>query len=165
MSSKSSDDNGDEVSTSGSSKSSNNQSNKRRRLTPETVLLILLIASVIFGFLAGWLIGKNKDFTDDEIFYITFPGTIFMNMLKMMIVPLIVSSLISSLAALDSAMSGRLGIRAVIYYFTTTVIAVILGMALVLSIQPGVRSDTEPTTPADDNDDFNSAYAFMDIIL
>lgn len=133
-------------------------------MNAENVLLVLLITSVIFGFLAGWLIGKNKDFTDDEIFYITFPGTIFMNMLKMMIVPLIVSSLISSLASLDSAMSGKLGLRAVIYYFVTTIIAVILGITLVLTIKPGDRAGMEPSEDVG-NDDFNSAYAFLDIIL
>ncbi|XP_072172686.1 excitatory amino acid transporter 4-like [Diadema setosum] len=133
-------------------------------VNPENVLLFLLIFSVIMGFVLGYLLGANFEFTQDEINYLTFPGTLFMNMLKMMIVPLIVSSLINSLASLDSAMSGKLGLRAVCYYLATTLIAVILGIVLVTTIQPGNRGSA-----ADDEDgteeEVNTAYAFMDLIL
>lgn len=57
----------------------------------------------------------------------------------MLILPLIVSSIISSLAQLDAQSSGRMGIRALIYYFGTTIMAAILGIILVLTIRPGTR--------------------------
>ena len=57
----------------------------------------------------------------------------------MLILPLIVSSIISSLAQLDAQSSGKMGVRALIYYFGTTLIAAIIGIILVLTIRPGSR--------------------------
>ena len=59
--------------------------------------------------------------------YLAFPGDLLMRMLKMMILPLIISSLIAGLANLDMGSSGRMGGRAVLYYMSTTLLAVILG--------------------------------------
>ena len=77
--------------------------------------------------------------TPDDITYIDFPGKIFISVLKMLILPLIVSSIISSLAQLDAQSSGKMGIRALVYYFGTTMLAAILGIILVLTIRPGIR--------------------------
>ncbi|XP_063971550.1 excitatory amino acid transporter 2-like, partial [Lytechinus pictus] len=147
---------------------SDEESNSGKRRCPswlnaENILLFLLIFSVIMGFVLGYVLGLFFDFTQDQINYLTFPGTLFMNMLKMMIVPLIVSSLINSLASLDSAMSGKLGLRAVCYYMLTTFIAVILGIVLVVSIQPGNRGGAEKD-PDGEEEEVNTAYAFMDLI-
>lgn len=62
-------------------------------------------------------------------------------MLKCLILPLIVSSMISAVGSLDLSVSGRIGTRAIVYYMTTTVSAVILGIILVLTIHPGEGSD------------------------
>jgi len=62
--------------------------------------------------------------------YLGFPGQLLMRMLKMMILPLIISSLIAGLANLDVSSSGKMGGRAVLYYMTTTLLSVILGKAL-----------------------------------
>lgn len=62
-------------------------------------------------------------------------------MLKCLILPLIVSSMISAIGSLDLSVSGRIGTRAIVYYMTTTVSAVILGIILVLTIHPGEGSD------------------------
>ncbi len=66
----------------------------------------------------------------------------------MLILPLIVSSIISSLAQLDAQSSGKMGIRALVYYFATTMIAAIIGIVLVLSIRPGLRA-VKPETKAE----------------
>ena len=82
---------------------------------------------------------RAQGFHEDprKVMYVSFVGDIFLNMLKIVILPLIVSSLVAGLAALESATSGRIGLRAVIYYFTTTIMAVILGIILVTIIRPG----------------------------
>lgn len=77
--------------------------------------------------------------TTEDISYINFPGKIFVDILKMLILPLIVSSIISSLAKLDAQSAGKMGARALVYYLSTTLIAAIIGIVLVLSIRPGSR--------------------------
>lgn len=86
----------------------------------------------------GWEFYQRR-----KIFYLRFPGDLLLNMLKMLILPLIVSSLISSLAALEGRASGKMGLRAVVYYLTTTLSAVIIGIILVLTIRPGEKGDSE----------------------
>ena len=83
-------------------------------------------------------------------------------MLKMLIIPLIVSSLVSGLASLNSKASGRLGGLAVAYYMTTTFVAVVIGIILVLSIRPGSR-----TSVGDDRGETRTvgvADSFLDLI-
>ena len=60
-----------------------------------------------------------------------------MNMLKMIILPLIVASLITAVSKLDPNVAGKVGRRTLIYYIATMVVAAILGLTLVLSIRPG----------------------------
>lgn len=90
---------------------------------------------------------------------LSFPGDILMRMLKMLILPLITSSLITGrfcgekratrlqrslslgLAVLDPKSSGKLGFYALTYYFTTTILAAVLGIILVQVIRPGERGN------------------------
>jgi solute carrier family 1 (high affinity glutamate transporter) protein 2 len=65
----------------------------------------------------------------------------------MLILPLIVSSIISSLAQLDAQSSGKMGVRALIYYLATTLIAAIIGIILVLTIRPGSRGNQVEIKP------------------
>ena len=110
------------------------------RSLKKNVLLICLVFSLFLGIAIGaGLRSLETPLTKAEIGYLRFPGDLLMNMLKMLILPLIVSSLISGLTALDTRASGKMGAFAVIYYLTTTLAAVILGIILVVSIQPGQR--------------------------
>ena len=59
--------------------------------------------------------------------YINYLGDLFLRMLKSLILPLIISSLISAIGSLDLSLSGRIGARAIAYYMITTIFAVILG--------------------------------------
>ena len=83
----------------------------------DNLLILFMVLAVIIGVCLG--IGLRQIWSKDEkrkLHYLRFPGDLLMNMLKMMIIPLIVSSLISSLAFLDAKASGRMGLRAIIYY-------------------------------------------------
>lgn len=68
-----------------------------------------------------------------------FLGTLFLNALKMLIVPLIFTSIIAGISGSGAADGlGRLGGKTLLYYLTTTLLAVLVGLALVNLIQPGI---------------------------
>uniref|UniRef100_A0A8D0JYG9 Amino acid transporter n=1 Tax=Sus scrofa TaxID=9823 RepID=A0A8D0JYG9_PIG len=101
-------------------------------------LNVPLLSLFSLGIVIGVLVREYSKLSNLEKFYFSFPGEILMRMLKLVILPLIISSMITGVAALDSNVSGKIGLRAVVYYFCTTIIAVILGIILVVSIKPGV---------------------------
>jgi Na+/H+-dicarboxylate symporter len=102
--------------------------------------------------------------TAEDITYIDFPGKIFINILKMLILPLIVSSIISSLAQLDAHSSGKMGVRALIYYLTTTLIAAIIGIILVLAIRPGSRGNQVTINPASKSAEGRTVDTILDLL-
>lgn len=72
---------------------------------------------------------------------------------------------VSGLAGLDARSSGRMGSRAMVYYMSTTIIAAILGVILVLGIHPGnpkLRGGAANTAPK--NQEVSSLDAFLDLI-
>lgn len=77
---------------------------------------------------------------------------------------LLCPSLETGLAGLDAKSSGRLGTRAMVYYMTTTVIAAILGVVLVLVIHPGNPKLKANLGQGKKNDDVSSMDAFLDLI-
>ena len=99
------------------------------------ILIALLIAVVI-----GWIITPES-----SIFGITFVsifdfiGKLFLNALKMIIVPLIVSSIIMGVTSLGSSDAfGRLGGKTLLYYVVTSTFAILIGITVVNVVQPGV---------------------------
>ncbi|CAF0916624.1 unnamed protein product [Adineta ricciae] len=123
----------------------------------EQALLIATVTAVVLGIVVGISLRGLKcpgdervngcRITKEDISYIEFPGKIFIDILKMLILPLIVSSIISALAQLDAQSSGKMGARALVYYLGTTLIASIIGIILVLSIRPGTRGATVDIKP------------------
>ncbi|XP_017752729.1 PREDICTED: excitatory amino acid transporter 1-like [Eufriesea mexicana] len=112
---------------------------KWRSCMSENMLTMLTVIAVVLGTIFGFILRNVKDepWTKREIMYIQFPGDIFLRMLKALILPLIVASIVSAIGGLDLNLSGRIGIRSIYYYATTTISAVILGIILVLIIRPG----------------------------
>lgn len=86
------------------------------------------------------------------LFYFTFIGkTLFMGLLKMLIVPLIISSVIVGVTSLgDVRKLGGVGVGTLLYYFSTMLIAVTIGLCLVSLIRPGAGFDLEATRHAAD---------------
>ncbi|XP_034736090.1 excitatory amino acid transporter 2b isoform X2 [Etheostoma cragini] len=130
----------------------------------KNLLLTLTVLGVILGAVSGTLLRVASPIHPDIVMVIAFPGDILMRMLKMLILPLIISSLITGLAGLDAKSSGRLGTRAMVYYMSTTIIAAVLGVILVLVIHPGNPKLKEHLGPGEKNDDVSSLDAFFDLI-
>ncbi|KAM9857811.1 solute carrier family 1 member 3a [Aulostomus maculatus] len=124
--------------------------------------VIFTVAAVIIGTILGFSLRSYK-MTVREMKFFAFPGELLMRMLQMLVLPLLVSSLISGMAALDSRASGKMGIRAVIYYTTTTIIAVIIGIVMVLIIHPGKGSKDE-FTKQQKIEQISPVDAFLDLI-
>lgn len=138
-------------------KSSRNRKRQVLNCFKHNILLFLLVLSLVVGIgMGAGLRNVTPSFTSRQIMYLRFPGDLLLNMLKLLILPLVVSSLISGLAALDTRTSGKMGLRAVVYYLTTTLLAVVLGIILTVTIRPGERGGdidkaggTKVVNPAD----------------
>ncbi|KAK1802252.1 hypothetical protein P4O66_021921, partial [Electrophorus voltai] len=130
----------------------------------KNLLLTLTVFGVVLGSVSGVLLRYVSPLPPDVIMIIGFPGEILMRMLKMLILPLIISSLITGLAGLDAQSSGRLGTRAMVYYMSTTIIAAVLGVILVLMIHPGNPKLKANLGEGKKNDEVSSLDAFFDLI-
>lgn len=104
-------------------------------------ILIALILAVI----AGQLSGTEAGIAGVSFYAVyDFLGTLFLNALKMLIVPLIMASIISGIAGVGQGGSlGRLGGRTLLYYLASSLIAILIGLTLVNLISPGIV-DGEP---------------------
>ena len=65
---------------------------------------------------------------------------------------------------LDAKESGKLGLRALLYYFCTTFIAVIIGIIMVLSIHPGRNSLKEELGEGTAKPEITTLDAFLDLL-
>src|SRR5690606_35240740 len=99
---------------------------------------ILIAIALAVG--AGLLTGR-----DAGIFGVTFYamyqfiGTLFLNALKMIIVPLVMSSIITGIAGIGgSDKLGRLGLKTISFYLLSSLLAILLGLLLVNLTQPGL---------------------------
>lgn len=113
------------------------------------LLTILTVGGVIIGSIVGLIVraSSTSPWTEREVSYVYFVGDIFLRMLKALILPLIMSSLIVAVGSLDLTLSGKIGARAVAYYMITTVMAVVLGIILSITIQPGKRFGAGENAP------------------
>ena len=104
-------------------------------------ILIALILAIFVGSLTT-AIQQSTGFNLYPFF--EFFGALFLNALKMIIVPLIVSSIIVGIASIERDHSfARMGGKTLLYYITTSTLAIVVGLILVMWFQPGLI-DGEP---------------------
>jgi len=117
---------------------------KLKKFILGNLLTFLTVIGVFGGALFGVILRNSSEerWTKREIMYVSYFGDIFLQMLRSLILPLIVASIISAIGGLDLSLSGKIGGRAILYYFCTTVTAVILGVILVSVIHPGEGDDS-----------------------
>jgi Na+/H+-dicarboxylate symporter len=135
----------------------------------DNLLTILMICGVVIGAVVGLIMRKialdnDNPWTQREVSYVNFLGELFLNMLKALILPLIASSLIAAVGSLDLSLSGKIGGRAIVYYLTTTVMAVILGIILVVTVQPGSRHTGDAETESGDTRNVTTTDTMMDLV-
>jgi len=95
--------------------------------------------AIILGIILGCLTQKGKVFFGIEPFKIyNFFGTLFLNALTMVTVPLVASSIITGIARIGNETSfGRLGAKTFAFYLSTSLIAILIGLAFVNLLTPG----------------------------
>ena len=97
-------------------------------------ILIGMLLGIIFGFIMTGVTG-GKEFVGD---WINPFGTIFGKLLKLIAIPLILASLIKGISDLkDISKFRNIGLRTIVTYILTTVIAISIGLVLVNLAQPG----------------------------
>jgi len=100
------------------------------------VLLIAIVVGVIAGLFVGWYWGRAA-------VGVAWLGKLFLNTLSMLVIPLLVSAVISGVTSLgDVRHLGRISAVTIVYYFLTVAIAVLIGLVMVNLIQPGVGVST-----------------------
>jgi len=98
---------------------------------------IALIVGVLFGFVSRTF--HFESFVTGDVAVL---GTVFLRALRMIIVPLIVSSIISGVTSIGSAENlGRMGLKTFTYYVVTSLLAIVTGLFMVNIIQPGVGTE------------------------
>lgn len=119
-------------------------------------ILISLILAIVVGLMAGaesvpWLKAWVAPF-----------GTMFINLIKMMIVPVVLASLIVGVTSLgDTKKLGRIGIKVVAFYLFTTAFAISIGLIAALIFSPGVGMDLA----ASEAPKIKEAPTFMQVLV
>ena len=99
----------------------------------------ILIALVLAGIIGSLVSETTSIFGVPVVNAFDFVGTLFINALKMLIVPLIASSIVVGVAGIGSSSNlGRLGGKTILFYATTTFMAILVGLVLVNLVQPGL---------------------------
>ena len=110
-----------------------------RKLALHWKIIIGMVLGVLYGLIAsnvGWV-----DFTND---WIKPWGVIFVNLLKLIAVPLVFASLVKGVASLsDISRLSRIGGKTIAFYLSSTVIAVTIGLLIVNLASPGANFDRD----------------------
>jgi len=102
----------------------------------ENLLLFLTFTGVLSGFILGICL-RSFDLSAEVILLIAYPGELFMRLLKLMILPLIIASLITGAASLNAKMNGMIALRTIVYFILTSLLSACVGLVLVLAVHPG----------------------------
>ncbi|MYM86818.1 cation:dicarboxylase symporter family transporter [Rugamonas sp. FT82W] len=105
---------------------------KQSRLT--TYILVGLALGIFAGYLANTTLAKPTEFAD----YMSLITTLFLRLIKMIIAPLVFSTLVCGIAKMgDASEVGRIGIKTLGWFFIASVMSLSLGLVLVNLFRPG----------------------------
>ncbi|XP_075225867.1 excitatory amino acid transporter 2-like isoform X3 [Lycorma delicatula] len=112
----------------------------------DNVFLLYTISGVILGIVIGFIL-RPLELNPDIVLLISYPGEIFMRLLKLMILPFVISCLITGTATLNIGKNHGIALKTITYFVATSAINVCLGMILVLTIHPGDPGIHDKNTP------------------
>ncbi len=112
-------------------------------------LWLKIIIGMILGIITGIILGPSTGIISREISFVigewlALPGYVFLALLQMIVIPLVFASIIRGIAAgEDIEQLKKIGLRTVAYFLVTTAIAIIIGLTLALTINPGAYISSE----------------------
>ncbi|WP_299362032.1 dicarboxylate/amino acid:cation symporter [Winogradskyella sp.] len=110
-----------------------------KKLALHWKIIIGMILGIIFGFIMNSVNGQQ--FVTD---WVSPFGTIFINLLKLIAVPLILASLIKGISDLKDISKIRdMGLRTIAIYISTTLVAIVIGLSIVNFVKPGTGMSEE----------------------
>ena len=124
-----------------------------------------IIICMILGTIMGTYF-NSIDYSNNGLYsFIVLLGDIFIRLLKMVIVPLIFTSIIIGVSSIkDQSKIGRLGLKTFIYYMCTSLFAILIGLTLANIIQPGVGAVTIDQVGAYDTSKLSTSNSILDIL-
>ena len=126
-------------------------------------LTLYILIGMVLGVVAGWLVftfipkgavtiwpfGVEGDLKDIYLKTFGLLSSIFLNLIKMLVAPLILSTIVVGIAHMgDTAALGRIGFRAITWFILASLISIGLGLVMVNFFQPGVGVDVSAATAA-----------------
>lgn len=116
------------------------QAVRRRRRTPS------LMVQILIGMTAGIALGAVLNVLPDERAWIVPNilqplGDIFIRLMQMIVIPLVFSIMVATVAGSDDRKLGLIGIKTMAYFITVTSIAIIFGILAANILQPGTGAD------------------------
>jgi len=96
-------------------------------------ILVGLALGAVVGIVLGFFPDSVKPFVDGSKFF----GDLFIRLLKMIVVPVILLSIIAGAASIDPGRLGRVGVKIMAYYLFTSALAVVIGLVFANILQPG----------------------------
>ncbi|XP_015518532.2 excitatory amino acid transporter 3 [Neodiprion lecontei] len=127
-------------------------------------LTIVTLVSILIGVGIGLSL-KNftrQPWSEREIMYFQFPGELFLRMVNCLILPLIVTSIVSASCNLSN--SGSIGINALYYYTVTTTLGIALSLTLVETIRPGEWQNDKNVTFTESMRNFLTTDTLLDLL-
>lgn len=112
-------------------------------------LWLKILIGMLLGIVTGLVLGPSGGFIEADISYsigewLALPGYVFLALLQMIVVPLVFASIIRGIAAgEDMEQLKKIGLRTVGYFLITTAIAILIGLTLALTINPGTYISSE----------------------
>ncbi|SFS65399.1 cation:dicarboxylate symporter family transporter [Marininema halotolerans] len=111
---------------------------------------ISLAWQIIIGLIAGIIVGAVFYKSEAVVSYLQPIGDIFIHLIKMIVIPIVISSLIVGVAGVgDNKKLGRLGLKTIIYFEIITTVALVVGLLLANVFQPGTGVDMDSLSKGD----------------
>jgi proton glutamate symport protein len=125
-----------------------------------------IIICMILGTISGIFFNQLGNYENNAVYtVILLLGDIFIRLLKMVIVPLIFTSIIMGISSIkDQSKIGRLGFKTLIYYVCTSLMAILIGLTLANVIQPGIGAAPIDQVGAFDTTKLSSTSSILDIL-